>query len=187
MWNNIYVCNERLLVKQPNQNHLEKLIKPSLNVEAMLNKFQRYQQGLKMHHLFPSIEGECACGCGEPLKGKQKRWASQECNDRVYQYFAVLKGNTNMIRKLIYERDEGFCHSCGAHDENWEVDHIIEVREGGGACGLDNFQTLCPDCHNDKTKKTTDALIERKGVIENIISLVSIISNQRASHQRAIS
>lgn len=35
----------------------------------------------------------------------------------------------------------------------WDVDHVVPVDEGGGACGLDNLQTLCIWCHAEKTAK----------------------------------
>lgn len=35
----------------------------------------------------------------------------------------------------------------------WDVDHIIPVSEGGGSCGLENLQTLCWKCHQEKTKQ----------------------------------
>ncbi len=35
----------------------------------------------------------------------------------------------------------------------WEADHIIPVIEGGGCCGLENYQTLCIRCHKEDTKK----------------------------------
>ncbi|KAJ2847041.1 hypothetical protein IWW36_004057 [Coemansia brasiliensis] len=31
----------------------------------------------------------------------------------------------------------------------WEAAHVIDVRHGGGLCGLDGFYTLCTPCHND--------------------------------------
>lgn len=34
----------------------------------------------------------------------------------------------------------------------WEADHIVPVIEGGGCCGLDNYQTLCLRCHKDETR-----------------------------------
>ena len=155
--------------------------------ESVVKYNQRYQKGLKMHNLFPSIEGKCACGCGSKLEGKQTRWASHECNDRAYQLFAILKGNTGAIRKIIFERDEGFCHSCGAFDDKWEVDHIIEIREGGGACGLENLQTLCPDCHNQKTADTYVSLKEKNQSLKHLAGLVSFVANQRTFHHKAIS
>ncbi len=33
----------------------------------------------------------------------------------------------------------------------WDADHIKPVAEGGGLCGLDNYQTLCQACHKAKT------------------------------------
>lgn len=33
----------------------------------------------------------------------------------------------------------------------WEMDHVLEVADGGGSAGLDNLQTLCPTCHARKT------------------------------------
>jgi len=35
----------------------------------------------------------------------------------------------------------------------WEMDHIVEVVRGGGACGMDNLQTLCIRCHKVKTAR----------------------------------
>lgn len=35
----------------------------------------------------------------------------------------------------------------------WEADHILEVVNGGGECGIENYQTLCQPCHKAKTKR----------------------------------
>ena len=35
----------------------------------------------------------------------------------------------------------------------WQADHILPVAEGGGACGLENLQTLCTVCHTRKTSE----------------------------------
>ncbi len=35
----------------------------------------------------------------------------------------------------------------------WDMDHIKPVSQGGGLCGLENYQTLCIPCHKDKTRK----------------------------------
>lgn len=35
----------------------------------------------------------------------------------------------------------------------WEADHIVPVVEGGGICGLDNYRTLCVQCHRHETKR----------------------------------
>lgn len=35
----------------------------------------------------------------------------------------------------------------------WEMDHVVPVVEGGGACGLDNLRTLCWACHARATRE----------------------------------
>lgn len=95
-----------------------------------------------MHTLLPGGQGLCACGCGIELTGRQKRWASSECVNNAYEVFSVLKGNTGMIRKLLYQKQKGFCQSCGVYDPAWQADHIVPVKQGGGACGIEKSDTL---------------------------------------------
>lgn len=51
-----------------------------------------------------------------------------------------------------------------AHDGRsfWDADHIVEVVEGGGECGLDNYQTLCYPCHRAKTADLARRRSERR-------------------------
>ena len=44
----------------------------------------------------------------------------------------------------------------------WQADHIVPVAEGGGACGLDNYRTLCVWCHPKETGKLRRRLNARK-------------------------
>ncbi len=46
----------------------------------------------------------------------------------------------------------------------WEANHILPVIEGGGACGLDNFETLCLWCHRDHTKELRARMRQAKKV-----------------------
>lgn len=106
-----------------------------------------------MNDLFPTIEGWCAYKCGTQLIGLRKKWCSQICNRAAYYDFSVIKGNTKIIRELLYQIDQGACRMCGVISKTWQADHIVEVYLGGGACNLNNFQTLCMDCHNKKTHR----------------------------------
>lgn len=118
----------------------------------MIDNYSRYQKGLTLKDIYHSNSDFCACGCGKKLIGRQIKWASVECRDMAYIKFAITQGNNNIIREELYKRDNGFCHQCGVYDDNWEADHIIPVKYGGGGCSLSNYQTLCKDCHKEKTK-----------------------------------
>jgi len=118
----------------------------------MIDNYSRYQKGLTLSTLKPSIKGLCACGCGRELTGRQTKWASSECRDNAYVSFAIVKGDNEIIRQELFKRDKGFCCMCGVYDDKWESDHVIPVIFGGSGCALLNFQTLCRDCHKEKTK-----------------------------------
>ncbi|MVZ65028.1 hypothetical protein GQF61_04135 [Sphingobacterium sp. DK4209] len=120
---------------------------------SVLNQYSRYQRGLSMEDLFPKREDNtCACGCGNLLYGRKRKWYSQTCMHNSLTQFQIIKGDTSVIREELFKLDGGFCRSCGVYDEKWQADHILSVSEGGAACSLDNFQTLCSCCHKEKTK-----------------------------------
>lgn len=121
-----------------------------------IDNFCRYQKHFKMIDMFPDIPGKCACGCGEAIGGRRTRWAEKSHGDIAYHWFMVIKGGVSNIRRAVFERDGGACRNCGVIGRNWEADHIVPVHKGGGGCGLENFQTLCVDCHKEKS------IIERR-------------------------
>ncbi len=124
----------------------------SVRVTGGINHFKRYQTNLLLEDLFPTRNGICCCGCETPLKGKQRRWASPDCNSRAMCIYGVIVGNSDTIRTQLYYEQKGYCQHCGLLTDDWQADHIIPVHKGGGATGLWNFQTLCIDCHKKKSK-----------------------------------
>lgn len=116
-----------------------------------IDKYNRYQRNVNLADFTPNISNLCGCGCGVELTGRKTRWASTSCADKAYNYFSIIKGNVSAIRRALFLSDMGYCRLCGAYDSNWEADHIIPVFQGGGACDLSNFQTLCSSCHKEKT------------------------------------
>lgn len=121
--------------------------------QHLIDPYSRYQKNLSLEDMFPTpTDGTCSCGCGVMLTGRQTRWATRICVTPLLIEFYIIQGNTEVIRNLLFEEDAGHCRSCGVYDKLWQADHIIEVRDGGGGCDLDNFQTLCIPCHKDKTK-----------------------------------
>lgn len=119
---------------------------------ATIDKFKRYQKNLRIDDLYPyKDDGFCRCGCGQLINKPKRIWASADCVSRALHNYFVVKGDITSIRILVNRRDNGICAKCGIKKDKWEADHIIEIRDGGGGCSLDNFQTLCTDCHKKKT------------------------------------
>ena len=58
--------------------------------------------------------------------------------------------------RLEHLAEEPLCRSCKKHDRVTlaeEVDHIKPLWEGGQEYDRDNLQSLCKNCHIDKTSK----------------------------------
>lgn len=61
-------------------------------------------------------------------------------------------------RKAVWRRDKGVCAKCGKQcsrkGNSWHMDHIVPLVESKGKLKywkLGNLQTLCVDCHKQKT------------------------------------
>jgi len=123
-------------------------------VPDLINKYARVQEGLTMNHVYPNYEdGMCSCGCGRPLRGRRTRWATDQCRNDAADRFLVTKGDTETIRRLVWERDQGICALCGNKVLKYEAHHILPVSLGGGGCGIDGFATLCIPCHKELHRK----------------------------------
>jgi len=46
-----------------------------------------------------------------------------------------------------------YCRRYGVDVKGQEVDHIIELSDGGSPFELDNLQLLCKPCHSKKSAK----------------------------------
>lgn len=153
-----------LAVTQPlyqlSTNHLRHL------GHGEINHYQRKQTGLSMTTMFPKRDdGICACGCGQPLTGRRRRWASNTCRDWTLNQYWLLYGDVVAMRKLLRcikpNTSRVHCDNCGQR-AYCEIDHIVEVADGGGACGLDNLQCLCETCHKEKTAAFVSARAENR-------------------------
>lgn len=118
---------------------------------------------------YPVVKGQCRY-CGEPVPKGRRTFCSPEC---VHEY--RVRTDPGYVRQALWKRDHGICAGCGADTDKvrreswerrypdrpypdrwgtagpWDADHIVPVHLGGGECGLEGFQTLCPDCHKAKT------------------------------------
>ncbi|WP_420833893.1 HNH endonuclease [Streptomyces antarcticus] len=61
------------------------------------------------------------------------------------------RGWDRHVRPRALVRDGFACVRCGAR-EYLEVDHILPIAKGG-SWELENAQTLCQPCHQDKTTR----------------------------------
>jgi 5-methylcytosine-specific restriction enzyme A len=50
----------------------------------------------------------------------------------------------------------------------WEADHIVPVIEGGGACELENYRTLCVLCHRAETRALRRRLADRRNIAQRL-------------------
>ncbi|WP_111891608.1 HNH endonuclease [Acinetobacter sp. MB5] len=56
------------------------------------------------------------------------------------------------LKDKIHLRDEWACQCCGRVTTELELDHIINVAQGG-TDDESNLQSLCVECHKKKTQK----------------------------------
>lgn len=61
-----------------------------------------------------------------------------------------LSRRNTLLRKRVFERDQGICRVCERYDPKWQHDHIIPLWQGGKDT-LENSQTLCRRHHLEKS------------------------------------
>ncbi|KAJ2492982.1 hypothetical protein IWW37_000986 [Coemansia sp. RSA 2050] len=86
--------------------------------------------GIDTHALF---EEAVACTTLEQRVDMFKALAK-----RAYEWKRKVK---RPLASMDYEFTQGMF---------WEAAHKVDVKHGGGLCGLDGFQTLCVPCHSDE-------------------------------------
>jgi 5-methylcytosine-specific restriction endonuclease McrA len=86
--------------------------------------------------------------CWSPLSSPRAEYCGPSCQWRFHgRYF------WDAARVVVMRRDRYTCRSCGkrGRKRELEVDHILEIAEGGPSLDYDNLQTLCRPCHREKT------------------------------------
>lgn len=101
-------------------------------------------------------EGHPLCRyCKKRLTGRQTAWCSKACTRAV-----LLMVDWSYIRRTIRRRDKWKCVLCGSRGE--EVDHIIEIADGGSYWKPENLRTLCKKCHKKKTSTMKTVRAQRR-------------------------
>jgi len=112
--------------------------------------------------------------CKVLLKGRKTAWCSKECLAEVRSLC-----DWNYIRNKVRRRDKYRCQMpvegppsyfnvllpdgrviCGRPAR--DVDHIIELADGGCFHDLKNLRALCHGCHQKKTLAARKARADRK-------------------------
>ena len=78
------------------------------------------------------------------------------------------------VRRLVLDRDNWRCRACGRAGR-MEVDHVVPLRAGGDPYDPGNLQTLCRECHIDKSaaehrREPTPAEAEWRKLVAEIAS-----------------
>lgn len=120
-------------------------------ISDLLNPYKRYQS-ISIGIVFPQIDKPiCDCGCGKKLKGRQRRWANQDCSTFAYYVTSIISGQPSTIYAFITAYYGFGCIECKS--EGIEIDHVVGIKHGGGRCWLSNYRPLCTICHQKKTNK----------------------------------
>jgi 5-methylcytosine-specific restriction endonuclease McrA len=63
-----------------------------------------------------------------------------------------MKTDWQRVRRVIYERDGGICMKCNKKvpKDDFHVDHIDPICNGGDEWDLGNLELSCPKCNLSK-------------------------------------
>jgi 5-methylcytosine-specific restriction protein A len=87
-----------------------------------------------------AYRGRCVTHAPPAWEAKSARNSQQGPAQRAW---------SRVVRPRALARDGFACVLCGAR-ERLEVDHVQPIAKGG-AWTLENAQTLCADCHREKS------------------------------------
>jgi 5-methylcytosine-specific restriction endonuclease McrA len=99
---------------------------------------------------------DCECAyCGRtfhPRTASKSKFCSLDCYHAslASEYPRSRLNFTSKEKRAIMERDGHRCVKCGA-TESLEVDHVLALCNGGTR-SIENGQTLCVACHDEKTR-----------------------------------
>lgn len=122
--------------------------------------------------------GRLAClTCQNDITNKKRTtFCGKTCADAYY-----IKTRPHYARYLVFLRDHGVCAFCATDTmagrtgamvrargtgHLWQADHIVPVIEGGGECSIDNYRTLCTDCHRIETAALAKRRANARSLLE---------------------
>lgn len=114
----------------PDKYHRLIMFNPEVVYERIYNyipafdrhTFSHYKRRnhLEMSVIFPSVEkGICACGCGNVLTGRRRRWFSDECQWFAVTVHQIISGDADTARRVfngVFDKES--CQICGRTDND---------------------------------------------------------------------
>lgn len=127
----------------------------------------------------PQPDGKHCVILGQDLPKGERKYCRKECWDDWYIGIPhpVFWGE---VRLRVLERDNYTCRKCGKpnlQNGDQEVDHIIPVSLGGDNFDLKNLQTLCHECHVDKTHEDILRLRESQALPTVVKDFYELVNN----------
>ncbi len=103
--------------------------------------------------------------CSYCLKQKASRariCCSKECDENFHKEYRFWIKSWFGLRDEALTRDAFECRKCG--EKATDVDHVIEISDGGEEWDLENLQSLCDKCHKEKTAQSRRARSKTKSL-----------------------
>lgn len=88
--------------------------------------------------------GRLAVKDGRCAEHEIKPWSVPSANSRALTSTERGRINRQQIKR------EPQCRGCGS-TKDLHADHIVEIADGGSLFDASNLQTLCGDCHDEKS------------------------------------
>ena len=120
---------------------------PSLHPRLLRDSARWFTEGARRK--LEARNARRCVSCGSQLSSRRTPYCSRLCQWRFQGgYF------WDAARTYAIHRDRFTCRSCGHRFRvrALEVDHIVEIARGGPPLDPANLQTLCRDCHREKTR-----------------------------------
>ncbi len=94
------------------------------------------------------VRGAPSCAQGERQLSARKPWA-----DRGSRHARGYGSHWDKLRLVILRRDNHLCQSCLAKGRPTPANHVDHIRpkSKGGTDDHGNLQSLCQECHDEKT------------------------------------
>ncbi len=88
--------------------------------------------------------------CERELASRRTPYCSRKCRWKFHGHYFW-----DSARSYVMLRDRYTCQLCGRRHRarELEVDHRVEIANGGAALAYDNLQTVCRPCHREKTRR----------------------------------